>query len=141
MKNGNEYNPLTLKASYVKDVSFETEIGPKVWDMKWEPDINCHFESKAIKLANLRWEVVLSATVTVRLEGKVAYLIELHQGGLFHTEEVDRKVLRKALSTHGRNELFSDLCDSLNAVIERGGFPHVIFESVPFDQLIDGEVA
>src|SRR3989304_1223218 len=72
---------------YLKDISFETPNSPEIFsEQEWKPDVNFELRNTAKRLNEGFHEVVLSVTVTAKLGDKVAYIVEVHQAGIFSIE-------------------------------------------------------
>lgn len=133
-----EPNPrqFAIKKVYTKDISFETPNSPQIFQSEqWTPDIEVSLSNRSVALDNDIYEAVLKITVTAKLGNKVAYLVEVHQGGQF---------LVKGLSESELNEVLGSLCPSLlfpfirevvaNLVV-KGGFPQLLLAPVNFEML------
>ena len=72
-----------IQRLYIKDVSFESPNAPKVFQQQWQPQVNLDLNTSNEKLSENQYEVVLSLTVTAKLDDQVAFLIEVQQAGVF----------------------------------------------------------
>ncbi|HRE32736.1 MAG TPA: protein-export chaperone SecB, partial [Candidatus Berkiella sp.] len=83
-KNTNQDGPVfTIQRIYVKDVSFETPHAPEIFREEWKPEVNVDLQTKTNRLEESIYEVVLHLTVTVKMGERVAFLVEVHEAGIF----------------------------------------------------------
>ena len=54
-----------IQRIYLKDLSFETPMGPSVFQKQWQPKVNQDLNTKNTKLENDLYEVALRLTLTV----------------------------------------------------------------------------
>jgi preprotein translocase subunit SecB len=120
---------------YVKDVSLETPRSPAVFTEEWRPDVNLNLSSAAQPLGGNAYEVVLVATVDVKLGEKTAFLVEVHQGGVFHIRGFKEAELGHMLGSYCPNILFPYAREAVSDLVVRGGFPQLILAPVNFDAL------
>src|ERR1043166_9750109 len=76
-----------LQKIYVKDASIEVPQAPGVFGRAWKPNVDVQVAT-AISGAGTsggveNYQVVLTVTVTAKLEQDVAFLAEVQQAGLF----------------------------------------------------------
>ena len=74
---------LQLQKVYVKDASFEVPSAPQIFQEQGQPQVQLNLEHKVGTLGQDVYEVVLTVTVTCKLEEKTAYLAEVQQAGVF----------------------------------------------------------
>ena len=80
---GQAEEQFAIQKIYIKDVSFESPNAPAVFTEEWKPDSNLELNTNGKKLEDNVYEVVLSLTVTVKNNDKVAHLVEIQQAGIF----------------------------------------------------------
>ncbi len=129
-------NHFSIQKLYVKDVSFESPATPKVFSyQKWDPKIELNLTNKHTHVSKDVYEAVLSITATVKHEDNTAFLIEVHQAGLFGIA---------GFNDHDRNYLLGSQCmnillpyarEVISEMTTRGGFPPLILSPVNFDAL------
>ncbi len=124
-----------LQTIYVKDVSFETPNSPAIFSMEWKPEVNMQLSSEARNLQNKMTEVVLTITVTTKLEDKTAYLVEVNVAGIFVLDGIPADMMERVVSTACPNMLFPFARELVCNLVTRGGFPQLILAPVNFDAL------
>jgi preprotein translocase subunit SecB len=124
-----------LQKIYLKDISFETPNSPEVFTENWEPDVNVELQTGAKSLADNVHEVVLTVTVTAKVGDKTAYLIEVHQAGIFTLSGFEESDRAQMLGSYCPNILFPYAREAISDLIGKGGFPQLLLAPVNFDAL------
>ena len=125
-----------IKKLYVKDVSFESPTSPKSFSyQKWEPKIDLNLSNKQIHIDADIYEAVLSITATVSIEDETAFLIEVHQAGLFQISGFEDEQKSYLLGSQCMNILFPYAREVISNMSVRGGFPSLVMAPVNFDAL------
>ena len=138
-----EQNPLELHKDaqfsiqkvYVKDLSFETPHSPEIFKAEWRPNMDMHLTNEGRPLGDHLYEVVLSITLTVRLDKKAAYLVEANQAGIFFIDKIPEPLIKRMLATVCPNILFPFARETVSDVVNRGGFPQLLLAPVNFEAL------
>ena len=79
--------------------------------------------------------MVLSITATVTSNKKTAFLIEVHQAGVFVMNGFENDQLHQMLGSFCPNVLFPYAREVVSDMVVRGGFPQLILAPVNFDAL------
>lgn len=137
MTENNQQVPqqFAIQRLYVKDVSFETPMGPKVFTQAWKPKMSVDLNTSSKKIDDNLFEVVLAVTVTATLEEETACLIEAHQAGLFLVQGFDDENLRRALAIGAPSLLFPYVREVIDGLAVKGGFPAIGLQPVNFEAL------
>ncbi|MFV0477805.1 MAG: protein-export chaperone SecB [Parahaliea sp.] len=126
----------SMQRIYTKDISFESPDSPAVFRKQWQPSVNVDLNTKSDKLDdNGNYEVVLTITVTAKIEEATAFLVEVQQAGIFFVSGIEGDDLRRLLGTACPNILFPYARENIDAVVVKGGFPAVMLAPVNFDAL------
>lgn len=120
---------------YVKDLSFESPDVPDVFRLKWEPNVNIELNSQGKQLEPNTHEVVLGITVTVKLEDKVAYLVEVQQAGIFNLSGFAENDLGAMLGSYCPNLLYPFAREVISDMVTKAGFPQMLLAPVNFDAI------
>jgi preprotein translocase subunit SecB len=126
---------LALQKIYVKDLSFETPNSPQVFTLKWEPNVEFNLATNTQQLQDTLYEVSITVTVTVKLEDKTAYLIEVCQAGVFALIGFSAQELGPLLGSYCPNVLFPFAREAVSDLVIKGGFPPMLLAPVNFDAL------
>lgn len=123
-----------LERLYLKDSSFESPNSPGVFREQWQPEIELEINNRSHKVAEDRYEVILTATVKARQAGeRTAFIVEIQQAAVFHMTGLDDQVTHRVLGTVCPNTLFPYVREALDSLIVRGGFPPLQLAPVNFD--------
>ena len=132
----------SLQRIYTKDLSFESPTSPAVFRQQWQPKVSVDINTKSDKVDEEgNYEVVLTITVTAKLEEETAFLVEVQQAGIFFVQGIEGENLRAVLSTAAPNILFPYLRESIDNIVVKGGFPPVQLAPVNFDALYQQALA
>lgn len=125
-----------LQKIYIKDVSFETPHSPEVFTLKWEPNVEFNLASKAHSLPQEGlFEVALTVTVTVKIQDKTAYLVEVSQAGIFAATGFNEQDFGHLLGSYCPGLLFPYAREAVSDLVTKGGFPPMLLAPVNFDAL------
>jgi preprotein translocase subunit SecB len=119
----------------VKDVSFETPHSPEVFTLKWEPKVDFNLASNAKQLQEGLFEVSLTVTLTVKVEDKTAYLVEIGQAGIFSAVGFTEQEFGHLLGSYCPSVLFPYAREAVSDLVSKGGFPPMLLAPVNFDAL------
>jgi preprotein translocase subunit SecB len=126
----------TIQKLYLKDTSFESPNTPHSFKFtKWEPKIDLNLTNTQVHIEGDIFEAELCITATVKLEDKIAFLIEVHFAGLFSISGFDEAELKYLLGSQAMNALFPYAREVVSDMTVRGGFPPLILSPVNFDAL------
>ncbi|MFA7554335.1 MAG: protein-export chaperone SecB [Spongiibacteraceae bacterium] len=124
-----------VQRMYVKDASLESPLGVEVFTKQWQPKLNVDLNTKSSKVGEENYEVVLTVTVTAKLDEETALLIEVQQAGLFLVKGIEGENLRQALGIMGPSLLFPYLREVIDSLAVKGGFPPIGLQPVNFEAL------
>lgn len=129
-------NQFSIQKLYIKDISFESPGTPSVFTFKnWEPQIELNLNNSNKKVSEGVYEVVLSVTSTVKNDDKTAFLVEVHQAGIFNIVGFNDQDLKYILGAQCMNILFPYAREVVSDLTNRGGFPPLLLNPVNFDAL------
>lgn len=125
-----------IQKLYIKDASFESPGAPGTFKFnKWDPRIELNLANDQKHVEGDLYEVVLSITATVTHEESTAFLVEVHQGGVFALTGFDDDERKYLLGTQCMSTLFPYARQVVSDLSVRGGFPPLLLAPVNFDAL------
>lgn len=131
-----------MQRIYTKDISFESPATPDVFKKQWQPAVNVDLNTKSDKIDDTgNFEVVLSITLTAKVDDETAFLVEVQQAGIFLITGIEGEDLRRVLATAAPNILFPYARESIDSLCVKGGFPPVMLAPVNFDALYQQALA
>lgn len=125
----------TLQRIFLKDLSFESPGAPKVFTDEWKPSMNVDLNTRSGVISGDNYEVVLTVTITTKINEETVYLIEVQQAGIFLVRGIAGEGLRRLLATVCPSTLFPYARETIDSVVSRGTFPAVMLAPVNFDAL------
>ncbi|MAV85905.1 MAG: protein-export chaperone SecB [Gammaproteobacteria bacterium] len=124
-----------IQRIYLKDLSFETPMGPSVFQKQWQPKVNQDLNTKNTKLENDLYEVALRLTLTVTDGEDTIYILEVKQAGIFAIKGLDPKQITHVINTTCPNILFPYAREAVDSVLSKGSFPALMLPPINFDAL------
>lgn len=124
-----------LQRVYVKDISFEAPNTPIVFQKPWKPEVQMDLNTKQSKLGENVHEIVVSVTLTAKVEDMTAYIVEVQQAGICMIQGLEGGALAQALNAFGPNLIFPYLRETIDSVLVKGGFPPAMLAPVNFDAI------
>ena len=126
---------------YIKDISFETPNSPGIFTREWKPTVKLDLGHRFTELPDGLFEVVLSLTATVEIEGQTAYLAEVQQAGIFYLHGFDAERLHRIVNVNCPNQLYPYAVFAISDIVSRGGFPQLLLAPVNFNALYNQRLA
>jgi preprotein translocase subunit SecB len=124
-----------MQRVYIKDVSFESPTTPGVFKQEWKPQMNVDLNTKSSGLGGDDYEVVLTITITAKLDDETAFLVEVQQAGIFLIQGIEGDDLRRILATVCPNMLFPYAREAIDGLVTKATFPALMLAPVNFDAL------
>ncbi|MCF6353798.1 MAG: protein-export chaperone SecB [Candidatus Polarisedimenticolaceae bacterium] len=124
-----------IQRIYIKDLSFEAPNVPQIFNSEWKPESNLNLNSESKQVGEDSYEVILSVTVTTKVDGKVAFLVEAQQAGIFRLVGFPEKEKGHMLGSYCPNTLFPYLREVITDLVTKGSFPQLVLTPVNFDAL------
>lgn len=132
----------SMQRIYTKDISFESPATPGVFKKQWQPKVNVDLNTKSEKIDEQgNFEVVLTITLTAKVEEETAFLVEVQQAGIFFITGIEGEDLRRVLGTAAPNILFPYARENIDSVCVKGGFPPIMLAPVNFEALYQQALA
>ncbi|NND69038.1 MAG: protein-export chaperone SecB [Halioglobus sp.] len=131
-----------MQRIYTKDLSFESPATPDIFREQWQPAVNVDLNTKSNKVDDTgNYEVVLTVTVTAKMNDDTAFLVEVQQAGVFMITGFEGEDLRRILGTAAPNILFPYARENIDSLCVKGGFPALMLAPVNFEALYQQAVA
>lgn len=120
---------------YAKDCSLETPNSPAIFSEQWKPQINIEFDAKPQSLGNDIFEIDLRVTVTCKVGEKTAFIVEVHQGGLFLVKNVSDEAAHYLLGGVAPNILYPYAREHISSLVNRASFPALNLRPLNFEAI------
>jgi preprotein translocase subunit SecB len=123
-----------IEKIYLKDLSLELPNAPQVFFEREAPqvEVNMHNQATGLTQPGL-FEVVLTVTITAKIQDKTVFLVEAAQAGIFQIRNVPQPELQAVLGTLCPNTLLPYAREAVSSVVQRAGFPPVMLQHMNFD--------
>ena len=131
-----------IREIFIKDISFETpdKIELPNPTQAWQPNVDVELNASTTQLAAHIYQVVLSITVTAKVEGKTAFLVEVKQLGTFGIKNFPDAQLNRMLGSYCPGVLFPYVRELISDIVIRGGFPPLYLAPINFDVLYEQQL-
>jgi preprotein translocase subunit SecB len=125
-----------IQKIYLKDMSLEIPNAPQIFLERDAPqvDVNLHNEARPLGQAGL-FEVVLTVTVTAKIDDKTVFLVEAAQAGIFEIVNVPTSELEAVLGIVCPNTLLPYAREAVASTVTRAGFPPVVLQHMSFETI------
>lgn len=131
-----------IQRLYIKDLSVECPNSPEIFLENWEPDLDLNLDVDGSKALDdgIR-EVVLTVTVTVKVNKKTAFLVEVKQAGIFTVAGFPEDQLNHLIASFCPNILYPYAREVVTDAVMKAGFPQLYLSPVNFDALYEQQMA
>ena len=126
---------LRIDRIYLRDLSFESPQAPGVFASEWKPQFQIELNTRANRLDDGRFEVVLALNLEAKSGENTLLMVELQQAGIFHIEGVDEERVRETLGMACPAVLFPYARETVDSLLVKGTFPPFMLAPVDFDLL------
>jgi preprotein translocase subunit SecB len=126
-----------LQKVYIKDASFESPMSPQIFTQQAAPnvDVQMQIAHDVLDEADGFYEVVLTVTVTAKMQEQAAFLTEVQQAGIFQVKGTRPEELPMVLEIACPNILLPFVRESIADLVQRGGFPQLLISPINFEAL------
>ena len=125
----------TVQRVYLKDLSYEAPIGTKAFTTQIQPKVDQELGTESKKITDNLYEAILKITITANVDDKPAFLVEVHQAGLFYIKGTEGKNLSRVLNTVCPNILFPYARETIDNILVKGSFPPIMLPPINFEAL------
>ncbi len=123
---------MTVKAQYIKDLSFENPKAPFSLRADIRPEIEIGVDVRAERMADNVFEVVLLLNVNGVHEGEKVFIVELSYAGVFQFENVRPDQAEYVLMVECARLLFPFARQIIGQVTSDGGYPPLHIQPIDF---------
>jgi len=124
-----------IEKIYVRDLSLEIPHAPQIFLERSSPQIDVQLHTQTAQIDEAVFEVLVTTTVTSKVDEKVMFLIEAKQAGIFEVRHVPAEELEPILAVMCPNILFPYLREVVSDAAVRAGFAPVLLNPINFDAL------
>ena len=131
----NEQPVFGIEKLYVKDLSLEVPNAPQIYLEREAPQVEIQLGTSGNGLGDGVYEVVLTVTVTAKLEEKTVFLVEVGQAGIFRIMNVPNEQIEPLIAVACPNILFPFAREAVSDAVTRAGFSPIVLQSVNFEAM------
>lgn len=135
MSEQNSQPSFSIEKLFVKDLSLEVPNAPRIYLEREAPQVEVSMNDSAQRVDEAFFEVVLTVTVTAKLQEKTMFLVEATYGGVFQIRNVPEHELDSVLGVTCPNILFPYVREVVSETVSRAGFPPVILHPMNFEAI------
>ena len=121
-----------IQRIYLKDLSLEQPNAPEIFLVVAEPQVQIEVDIAVKRISDELFEVSLSSTLTARVEGKVLFLVEANQAGIFEFNNIPAEQIDPMLGITCPTILYPYLRSNIADVIGRAGFQPIHLNEINF---------
>ena len=122
----------SIQRIYLKDLSLEQPNAPEIFLVVAEPQVQIEADVAVKRISDELFEVALTSTMTARIEGKVLFLVEANQAGIFEFRNIPAEQIDPMLGITCPTILYPYLRSNIADVISRAGFQPIHLNEINF---------
>ena len=131
----NEQPVFGIEKLYVKDLSLEVPNAPQIYLEREAPQVEIQLGTSGSGVGDGAYEVVLTVTVTAKLEDKTVFLVEVGQAGIFRIVNVPNEQIEPLIAVACPNILFPYAREAVSDAVTRAGFQSIVLQPVNFEAM------
>lgn len=124
-----------IEKIYVKDLSVEVPNAPSIFLEREQPQMELQINTQSAPIEDGVYQCVLSITISAKIKDKVAFMVELQQGGIFRIQNLPPEALEPALAIGCPNIIFPYAREAVSDAVLKAGFPPLMLQPVNFEVL------
>ncbi len=131
----NQQPVFSIEKLYVKDLSVEVPNAPQIYLEREAPNVEVQLNTQGTGIGDGVFEVILTVTVTAKLEDKTVFLVEVGQGGIFRIQNVPDDQMEPLVAIACPNILFPYAREVVADAVTRAGFSPIVLQPVNFEAM------
>jgi len=127
-----------MQRIYLKDASLEMPNGARAFTKEMAPQIEVQVGTsvEALEPSAGLFQVVLQVTITAKHGEETAFLVEVHQAGIFQLVNFSADAeIQGVLGAYCPNVLLPFAREAVASFVQRTGFPPVLLQPINFDAI------
>ncbi|MBL8448480.1 MAG: protein-export chaperone SecB [Dechloromonas sp.] len=131
----NQQPVFSIEKLYVKDLSVEVPNAPQIYLEREAPKVEITLNTQGTGVGDGVFEVVLTVTVTAKLEDKTVFLVEVGQAGIFRIQNVPNEQIEPLIAIACPNILYPYAREAVSDAVTRAGFNAIVLQPVNFEAM------
>jgi preprotein translocase subunit SecB len=123
-----------IQKVYIKDASIESPQAPKIFTTAVQPQIDINVATQTTPLQDDLYNVILTVTITAKIGEETAFLVEVHQGGIFlvrgFSNPAEKGII---LGGYCASMLFPFAREAVADFVQKAGFPPLLLQPINFE--------
>jgi preprotein translocase subunit SecB len=124
-----------IEKIYVKDLSVEVPNAPAIFLDREQPQMEMQINTQSAAVEDGIFQTILTITISAKIKDKVAFMVELQQGGIFRIQNLPPEAMEPALAIGCPNILFPYAREAVSDAVLKAGFPPLMLQPVNFEVL------
>ncbi len=124
-----------IEKIYIKDLSVEVPNAPSIFLERDQPQMDLQINTQSAPIEEGIYQCILSITISAKIKDKVAFMVELQQGGIFRIQNLPPEALEPALAIGCPNIIFPYAREAVSDAVLKAGFPPLMLQPVNFEVL------
>ena len=121
-----------IQRIYLKDLSLEQPNAPQILVVVAQPQVEVEIDIGVTPLSDGIFEVVVTSTVTAKVDSKVLFLVEAKQAGIFEFSNIPPQQIDPMLGITCPTILYPYLRSNIADIISRAGFQPIHLNEINF---------
>ncbi len=130
-----------IQRLYLKDLSLEQPNSPGILLEQGQPEVEINLALGADVLGDAMYECSVTATITTKVNGKVLFLVEAKQAGIFEIRNIPDEQVQQIVGIACPGIVYPYLRAIVSDVCTRAGFPPVLLTEVNFQAMYEAQRA
>jgi preprotein translocase subunit SecB len=133
MSNDSEQPLFQIQRVYLKELSLEQPNSPAIFLRPEPPAIEVSLDVGTEALGDAVYEATIGVTVSGKIDGKIAFMLEGKQAGIFEARHIAEAQLAPLLGIGCPGILYPYLRANVADAVTRAGFPPVHLSEINFE--------
>jgi preprotein translocase subunit SecB len=129
-----------IQRIYLKDLSLELPNAPQILLVASEPAVEVEVDVVVTRLSDEIFELALIATVQAKVDGKVLFLVEAKQAGIFEFSNMPPEQIDPMLGIACPTILYPYLRSNIADIISRAGFQPIHLNEINFHGMYEHRI-
>lgn len=132
-----EQMPLTIRAQYIKDLSFENPnpLSAFIAEDESQPSISVDIQVRGQDLGEKTYEVILDARINANRGNNVLFVIELSYAGIASVGDFSEEDTQKIIMVQTPQMLFPFARNIIADMTRESGYPPLLLSPIDFEAL------
>lgn len=130
-----------IEKIFVKDLSVEVPNAPAIYMEREAPKIDVQMNTQGGPIAEGVYQVLLTVTVSAKVQDRTMFLVEAAQGGIFRIAGVPQEQVELVLGITCPNLLFPYVRETISDAVGRAGFMPLYLNPVNFEAIYQQRMA